>query len=76
MSEAGASVSWDPVGNTEDYQSANYKLQIKQILLGHTAKADEYNVVQVRKFPLAMPYFPCTMLRLYAVNMSTMCVSQ
>lgn len=52
LSEAGASTTWDPVASTEDYQTANYKLQIKQILLGHTAKADEYNVVQVKKYEI------------------------
>lgn len=48
LENAGASVTWDPVGNADtELQTANFKLHIKQILLGHTAKEGEYNVVQV-----------------------------
>ena len=45
LSEAGASVTWDP--ESKDEYPGSYKLVIKQILLGHQAKEKEYNVVQV-----------------------------
>lgn len=45
LSEAGASVTWDP--EIKDDYPCNFKLIIKQILLGHQAKENEYNVVQV-----------------------------
>jgi len=45
LSEAGASVTWDP--EIKDDYPCNFKLIIKQILLGHQAKDSEYNVVQV-----------------------------
>lgn len=47
LNEAGASATWDPLGNAEEHTGANYKLHIRQILLDHTAKEGEYNVVQV-----------------------------
>lgn len=51
MSAENRSVEWNPDSNKEDteYPRAN-KLILKQILLGHQAKPDEYNVVEVRYF--------------------------
>lgn len=46
LSQAGASVTWDPERPKDEYPE-NFKLIIKQILLGHQAKENEYNVVQV-----------------------------
>lgn len=45
LSQAGASVTWDPE-NKDEYPN-NFKLIIKQILLGHEAKENEFNVVEV-----------------------------
>lgn len=47
LGEAGASVTWEQLGNTKAFPSPFYKLILRQILLGHTAKEDEYNVVEV-----------------------------
>lgn len=47
LSQSGASVTWDPE-NKDEYPN-NFKLIIKQILLGHEAKENEFNVVEVRK---------------------------
>lgn len=41
------SVKWDVVGDTKDFPNPFYKLIVRQFLLGHTAKEDEYNVVEV-----------------------------
>lgn len=46
LSQAGASVTWDPE-NKDEFPN-NFKLIIKQILLGHEAKENEFNVVEVR----------------------------
>lgn len=46
LSQPGASVTWDPE-NKDEYPN-NFKLIIKQILLGHEAKENEFNVVEVR----------------------------
>lgn len=48
LDKAGASVTWNGNENMEDVQGPYYKLMVKQILLGHTAKESEYNVVEVR----------------------------
>lgn len=47
LTEAGSSVTFDPLANAEEHTGANYKLHVRQILLDHTAKEGEYNVVQV-----------------------------
>lgn len=41
-----AQVEWDVLSNDDDYPRGQ-KLIIKQILLGHDAKDDEFNVVEV-----------------------------
>lgn len=43
-------VKWDVVGDTKEFPNPFYKLIVRQFLLGHTAKDDEYNVVEVSKF--------------------------
>lgn len=48
LGAAGESHTWDP--NSKEEYPCNYKLIIKQILLGREAKDSEYNVVQVRLF--------------------------
>lgn len=45
LDKKDASVTWD--GKTEEFENASERLHIKQILLGHTAKDGEYNVVEV-----------------------------
>ncbi|KAJ6637008.1 Nucleoplasmin-like protein, partial [Pseudolycoriella hygida] len=45
LSNSGASVTWDPE-NKDEFPN-NYKLIIKQILLDHEAKENEFNVVEV-----------------------------
>lgn len=51
LDKAGATVTWHINDNGEDQdqdqEHQGYKLYIKQILLGHTAKEGEYNVVEV-----------------------------
>lgn len=42
----GESVTWDP--EIKDEYPCNFKLIVRQILLGREAKEGEYNVVQVR----------------------------
>lgn len=42
-------VEWDVLSNDDDYPRGQ-KLIIKQILLGHEAKDDEFNVVEVSCF--------------------------
>lgn len=74
LENAGASVTWDPVGNADtELQTANFKLHIKQILLGHTAKEGEYNVVQVSSVAFVQKqcrhfYGFCSILRLCQVT--------
>jgi len=53
LSKAGASVTWDP--ENKDELSSNFKLIIKQILLGHEAKENEFNVVEVEAMSLRDP---------------------
>jgi len=53
LSQAGASVTWDPE-NKDEYPN-NFKLIIKQILLGHEAKENEFNVVEVEAMSLRDP---------------------
>lgn len=45
LSETNRTVTWDP--EIKDEYPCNFKLIIKQILLGHEAAANVYNVVQV-----------------------------
>lgn len=40
-------VTWEG-GNTEEYSNSIDRLLIRQILLGHTAKEGEFNVVEVK----------------------------
>lgn len=47
LEKAGSTVTWENVGNTKEFPSPFYKLVVRQLLLGHTAKADEYNTVEV-----------------------------
>lgn len=47
LEKAGSAVTWENVGNTKEFPSPFYKLIVRQILLGHTAKPDEYNTVEV-----------------------------
>lgn len=47
LSDSNRSVTWDP--EIKDDYPCNFKLIIKQILLGHEAAANAYNVVQVRR---------------------------
>lgn len=46
MDKKGASVTWDSKNENEDVMNAD-RLHLRQILLGHTAKENEYNVVEV-----------------------------
>lgn len=46
LDKNGASATWDTKGKGEDTVNAD-RLHLRQILLGHTAKANEYNVVEV-----------------------------
>lgn len=48
LDKKGASVTWDSKHVDENAYYAD-RLHIRQILLGHTAKAGEYNVVEVSK---------------------------
>lgn len=41
------SVKWNVIGDTKEFPNPFYKLIVRQFLLGHTAKEDEYNVVEV-----------------------------
>lgn len=47
MTKAGASVKWSPTEDTSQPYVNSNKLIIRQILLGHEAKKNEYNVVEV-----------------------------
>lgn len=42
LEKAGASSTWEPL----QWEPAQ-RLAIRQLMLGHTAKADEYNVIEV-----------------------------
>lgn len=46
LDKKGASVTWG-AKDTEDFGATSDRLHLRQILLGHTAKPDEYNVVEV-----------------------------
>lgn len=46
LDKNGASVTWDAKSNDEYTINAD-RLIIRQVLLGHTAKENEYNVVEV-----------------------------
>lgn len=46
LEKSGASVVWG-LKDREEFSSPPDRLHLRQILLGHTAKADEYNVVEV-----------------------------
>lgn len=46
LDKNGASVTWDSKAEQEDQLNAD-RLHLRQILLGHTAKENEYNVVEV-----------------------------
>lgn len=45
LDKKDASVTWDV--KSDEYENASDRLHIRQILLGHTAKEGEYNVVEV-----------------------------
>lgn len=46
LEKNGASVTWDSKSENEETLNAD-RLHLRQILLGHTANANEYNVVEV-----------------------------
>lgn len=46
LDKKGASVTWG-AKDTEDFGASSERLHLRQILLGHSAKPDEYNVVEV-----------------------------
>lgn len=46
LDKNGASATWDTKAKGEDTVNAD-RLHLRQILLGHTAKENEYNVVEV-----------------------------
>lgn len=46
LDKKGASVTWDSKSKSEESFNAD-RLHLRQILLGHTANEDEYNVVEV-----------------------------
>lgn len=46
LDKKGASITWDSKPENEDVMNTD-RLHLRQILLGHTAKENEYNVVQV-----------------------------
>lgn len=48
LDKNGATVTWNMSDATDEALGPFYKLLIKQILLGHKAKENEYNVVEVR----------------------------
>lgn len=51
MDKKGASVTWDCSKAGTDEESLNSdRLHLRQILLGHTAKEGEYNVIEVSFF--------------------------
>lgn len=43
---ANATATWNPFEKSGEYPGVNYKLFLRQILLGHEAKPDEYNVIE------------------------------
>lgn len=46
LDKNGASATWDTKAKGEETVNAD-RLHLRQILLGHTAKENEYNVVEV-----------------------------
>ncbi|XP_055303302.1 nucleoplasmin-like protein [Sitodiplosis mosellana] len=46
LDKKGASITWDSKAESEESLNAD-RLHLRQILLGHTAKENEYNVVEV-----------------------------
>lgn len=46
LDKKGASVTWDSKSESEESMNAD-RLHLRQILLGHTAKENEYNVIEV-----------------------------
>lgn len=48
LDKNGASVTWD-AKNSSELSVPSDRLHLRQILLGHTAKVDEYNVIEVSK---------------------------
>lgn len=63
LDKKDASVTWDV--KSDEYENASDRLHIRQILLGHTAKEGEYNVVEVSLMSLRVkrnneiiPMFP------------------
>lgn len=48
LDKKGASVTWDSKSESEESMNAD-RLHLRQILLGHTAKENEYNVVEVSR---------------------------
>lgn len=58
LDSTNKSVKWDVVGDTKEFPNPFYKLIVRQFLLGHTAKEDEYNVVEVSTVSLTSTNFP------------------
>lgn len=63
LDKKDASVTWDV--KSDEYENASDRLHIRQILLGHTAKEGEYNVVEVsllslrvKRYNEIIPMFP------------------
>lgn len=48
LDKKGASITWG-AKDTEDFGVSSDRLHLRQILLGHSAKPDEYNVIEVSK---------------------------
>lgn len=46
LDKKGAKITWESKPDNEDVMNSD-RLHLRQILLGHTAKENEYNVVQV-----------------------------
>lgn len=46
LDKNGASTTWDTKVKGDDSSNAD-RLHLRQILLGHTAKENEYNVIEV-----------------------------
>lgn len=47
LAKRGASVTWDPKSDDTDEGLSADRLHIRQLLLGHEAKENEFSVVEV-----------------------------
>lgn len=56
LDKKGASITWDSKAKSEDTLNAD-RLHLRQILLGHTAEEDEYNVIEVSQTKQSIGYF-------------------